>query len=220
MFKHTLLAAASAAALAVAGSAGAATITNGGFVGPNAPDGGFVPVGAGSSVIPGWTVSSGNVDWIQGYWQSADGDGFSIDLNGTTPGGISQTIATEVGKAYELTFDMSGNPDNGSDVRLILANTGGPASVFTYNLVVPPNSRTNMNWTPESLKFTAIDTSTTITFASGNGGGNCCFGAALDNVGIANAVPEPASWALMLTGFFGMGAMLRRGRGQAATARA
>jgi choice-of-anchor C domain-containing protein len=220
MFKHTLLAAASAAALAIAGSAGAATITNGGFVGPNPPNGGFVQVDAGSSVIPGWTVSSGNVDWIQGLWQSADGDGFSIDLNGSAPGAISQTIATEVGKAYELTFDMSGNPDNGSDVRLILANTGGSASVFTYDLSVPPNSHTNMNWTPESLKFTAIDTSTTITFASGNGGGNCCFGAALDNVGIANAVPEPASWALMLTGFFGMGAMLRRGRGQAATARA
>ena len=26
------------------------------------------------------------------------------------------------------------------------------------------------------------------------------------------AVPEPASWAMMLTGFFGLGAMLRRGR--------
>jgi hypothetical protein len=43
----------------------------------------------------------------------------------------------------------------------------------------------------------------------------------LDNVvsnGVAGGVPEPASWALMLLGFGGMGAMLRRRAATAATA--
>jgi choice-of-anchor C domain-containing protein len=210
-FKTSLMAAASAAAaLIVAGSAGAATIANGGFAGPGDANGSFQTVGVSTDVIPGWTVSSGDVDWITGYWQSSDGDGFSVDLNGNHPGAISQTIDTVIGQTYTLTFDMSGNPDNGSDVRLILADLGGPATTFSYNLDVSANSRSNMNWTPQSLNFTATGDSTTITFASGNT--NCCFGAAIDNVAIANAVPEPSSWALMLTGFLGMGTVLRRSR--------
>jgi choice-of-anchor C domain-containing protein len=212
-FKTNLMAAAVAAAtLVIAGSAGAATIVNGGFVGPSAPDGGFQTVGVSTGVIPGWTVSSGNVDWIKGYWQSSDGDAFSVDLNGTTPGAISQTIDTVIGQTYTLTFDMSGNPDNGSDLRLLLADTGGAATTFAYNLDVSTNSHSNMNWTPQSLNFTATGAATTITFASGAGGANCCFGAAIDNVAIANAVPEPSSWALMLTGFLGVGTVLRRSR--------
>jgi choice-of-anchor C domain-containing protein len=211
-FKTTLLAAACAAALVIAGSAGAATIANGGFVGPDAPNGGFQTVGVSTDVIPGWTVASGDVDWIQGYWQSSDGDGFSVDLNGNHPGAISQTIDTVIGQTYTLTFDMSANPDHGNDLRLILADTGGAPTTFAYNLDVSANSRSNMNWTPQSLNFTATGASTTITFASGNGGDNCCFGAAIDNVAIANAVPEPASWALMLAGFLGAGTALRRSR--------
>jgi choice-of-anchor C domain-containing protein len=216
-FKTSLMAAAIAAAtLIVAGSAGAATIANGGFAGPGAPDGSFQTVGVSTGVIPGWTVSSGNVDWITGYWQSSDGDGFSVDLNGNVPGAISQTIDTVIGQTYTLTFDMSGNPDNGSDLRLILADTGGAPTTFAYNLDVSSNNRSNMNWTPQSLNFTATDVSTVITFASGNS--NCCFGAAIDNVAIADAVPEPSSWALMLTGFLGMGTVLRRSRQPVAAA--
>ena len=216
-FKTNLMAAAVAAVtLVVAGSAGAATIVNGGFAGPDAPDGGFQTVGVSTGVIPGWTVSSGNVDWIKGYWQSSDGDGFSVDLNGDQPGAISQTIDTEIGKTYTLTFDMSGNPDNGSDLRLILADTGGDPTTFAYNLDVSSNSRGTMNWTPQSLNFTATGAATTITFASGSL--NCCYGAAIDNVAIADAVPEPSSWALMLTGFLGMGTVLRRSRQPVAAA--
>jgi choice-of-anchor C domain-containing protein len=212
-FKNTLLAAAAAAAtLVIAGSAGAATIVNGGFVGPSAPDGSFQTVGLSTGVIPGWTVSSGDVDWIKGYWQSSDGDGFSVDLNGNHPGAISQTIDTVIGQTYTLSFDMSANPDHGNDLRLILGDTGGAATTFAYNLDVSTNSRANMNWTPQFLNFTATGDSTTITFASGSGGANCCYGAAIDNVAIADAVPEPASWALMLTGFLGMGTVLRRSR--------
>ncbi|HEV7385613.1 MAG TPA: choice-of-anchor C family protein [Phenylobacterium sp.] len=217
-FKTNLMAAAVAAATLVAGSAGAATIVNGGFAGPGEANGSFQTVGVSTGVIPGWTVSSGNVDWITGYWQSSDGDGFSVDLNGTQPGAISQTIDTVIGQTYTLTFDMSGNPDNGSDLRLILADTGGDPTTFAYNLDLSTNSRGAMNWTPQSLNFTATGAATTITFASGNGGSNCCFGAAIDNVGIADAVPEPSSWALMLTGFLGMGTVLRRSRQPAAVA--
>jgi choice-of-anchor C domain-containing protein len=216
-FRTSLLAAAAAAGLLVAGSAQAAAIVNGGFAdGEIAPNGSFQTVGVSTGVIPGWSVVSGNVDWIRGYCQSSDGDGFSVDLNGDAPGAIAQTIATVAGQTYHLTFDMSANPDIGSDTRVILANTGGDPTTFTYSFTVGPNSRSSMNWVSQSLDFTATGSSTQIEFASGSTD-QCCYGAAIDNVAISGgAVPEPASWALMLTGFFGMGSVLRRQRQSAA----
>ena len=47
---------------------------------------------------------------------------------------------------------------------------------------------------------------------SGNAGNNCCYGAAIDNVAVTAGVPEPATWALMLVGFGGLGAALRSRR--------
>src|SRR5688572_4185382 len=100
MSKRLLLAGALAGAMAVAGSAGAVElITNGGFAdGANPAGGGFQTVSGGE--IPGWMVLDGNLDWIKGYWQSSDGDGYSIDLNGSSPGSIGQTINTVLGKLY------------------------------------------------------------------------------------------------------------------------
>jgi choice-of-anchor C domain-containing protein len=153
----------------------------------------------------------GNVDWIRGYWQSSDGDGYSVDMNGSTPGSIAQTIATIAGAHYHLTFDMSANPDLGSGTRVILASTGGLATPYTYSFTVGPNSRSNMNWVSQSLDFTATGAATQIKFASGTTT-NCCWGAAIDNVAISGGVPEPATWSLMIGGFFGAGFALRRRR--------
>ena len=115
MLKAALLA--SAITLA-AGSAGAANlIVNGGFNVSGTLNGGFQTVGVGDPSITGWTLFGGNVDWITGYWQSSYGDGFSVDMDGTTQGAIGQTIATVVGQTYNLTFDMSGNPDAGDPVK-------------------------------------------------------------------------------------------------------
>ena len=202
-------------ALAMAGSAGAANlIQNGGFDGPNAPDGGFQTEGVGSLAIPEWDVLAGNVDWIRGYWESSDGDGYSIDLNGVTQGTIGQTIATTIGQVYRLSFDLSANPDVGGATRVVLLGGGGPIGSESYVFTTGPsqNSRTSMNWSARSLTFTATSTSTLISFASGNLD-NCCWGAAIDNVAVT--VPEPATWAMLILGFGGVGAVLRRRRGAA-----
>ncbi len=44
------------------------------------------------------------------------------------------------------------------------------------------------------------------------------FYQAVDNINLTSAVPEPATWAMMITGFGLAGAMLRRRRGQGLTA--
>lgn len=196
---------AAASCLAPLGAASAAIIGNGGFAdGATPANGTFQTVGVGSGVIPGWDVLSGTVDWIRGYWQSSDGDGYSVDMNGNSPGVIAQTISTTPGAQYRLTFDLSGNPDIGGGVRVLVVDTGGPSTPFTYAFNAPPNGHANMNWAPQSLNFTATGSTTQIRFASGTSG-NCCWGAALDNVAISQAVPEPGSWALMILGLLAVG---------------
>lgn len=201
------LAAAALATVAIAGSANAATnlITNGAFAGDTS-NGSFVTVGVSSGVIPGWDVLEGNVDWIQGYWDGSDGDGFSIDLNGNTQGKIGQTIATQVGKFYTITFDMNANPDFGAGTRVAIVGANG--DIGSRSFFTAGGGQAGP-WEQRSISFVADSTSTQITFASGTDE-NCCYGAAIDNVAIM--VPEPGTWALMIMGFGGAGAVLRRRR--------
>jgi len=56
--------------------------------------------------------------------------------------------------------------------------------------------------------FTATSGSTNIQLAELYGASN--GGVFLDNVSVA-AVPEPATWTMMLLGFLGIGFMVRRG---------
>ena len=210
-----------AATLAIAGSASAANlIVNGGFnngLTTPAPGGTFSTLGTGSTTINGWTVvGGGNIDWIRGFWQSADGDGYSVDLNGGAPGAIAQTITTIAGQAYNLTFFMSGNPDAfQSETRIAIIGAGGTTSGSTTYTLTGANSRANMLWSARQFTFLADSASTEIRFTSGNSGANCCYGGAIDNVAV-NVVPEPATWAMMIIGFGAAGSVIRRRRAVAA----
>lgn len=211
--KHSVAVGVMVASLAVAGAASAAVnlVQNGGFRDGLTPAGGnFQTVGVSSGVIPGWDVLAGDVDWIKGYWESSDGDGYSVDMDGNTQGSIAQLITTVIGQRYNFTFDISGNPDagQGTDNLAVFANAQ-LSPVATYS-VGPANNRSNMLWSPRVYSFTATSTMTQIGFQSLNTD-SCCFGAAIDNVSVT-AVPEPGTWALMIVGFGGAGVLLRRRR--------
>lgn len=204
-----------AAALALPATANAATIVNGSFESASVnPGGGFLSLGFGSTAITGWTVGGDGVDYIGGYWQAADGTR-SIDLSRNGAGSISQTLSTVIGQSYTVTFALAGNPDGGpgTKVLLTLGTPGGLTQVDTFN-VTGANTRANMGWQTYSYTFRAASTSTTLTFESAT---NTAFGPALDQVAIA-AVPEPASWALMIAGVGFTGGALRTRRRNAAFA--
>jgi len=69
---------------------------------------------------------------------------------------------------------------------------------FAFSGISTPNG-TGLQQTPNHKSYKTFTAGTTATFA-------------------ANAVPEPATWGLMILGFGGAGAMIRRRRTQTATA--
>jgi choice-of-anchor C domain-containing protein len=198
--KKFVLALAALAALPT--GANAAAFMNGSFeTGPAV--GGFSTYFAGATDITGWVVGSHSVDYIGGYWQSQDGSR-NIDLSGNAPGSISQTFDTVNGLTYTVKFWLAGNPDGGPTIKPLLVDVGGATTL--YNFDVTGASRGAMNWVEKSYTFTATGASTTLTFASNSG---TAYGPALDNVSVV-AVPEPATWAMMIGGLGLVGVSMRR----------
>jgi choice-of-anchor C domain-containing protein len=200
MNKTVLAAGFAVAALLAAAPAGAVTIVNGSFE--------SATLGNGDTSITGWTVDGLGIDYIGGYWQAADGVR-SIDLSGNNKGAISQALnGLVVGGLYHVNFALAGNPDGGASTKVAVASDGGSqSSVFFFPQA--GNTKTNMGWTNQTFDFVATAANANLTFSATQFD---AFGPALDNVSISGPVPEPASWAMMIVGLGGIGAMVRRRR--------
>jgi choice-of-anchor C domain-containing protein len=194
-----------------ASGAHAAAFVNGGFESNSCgvPSGSFGTLGTGSNCITGWTVSSGSIDLINGYWEAQEGT-HSVDLAGNSPGSISQTFDTIIGQLYSVDYFLSGNPDGGDIAKLgvVSAIDGGIVQSATF-LGLQGTSRQDMNYIGYNFTFTATGAATTLSFASDTSEG--AFGAALDAVSVS-AVPEPTTWAMMLGGFGMVGYSMRAAR--------
>lgn len=203
-----------AMALVASAPVSAVTIVNGSFELGVDPGSSFSTQAAGSSAITGWTVGGAGVDYIGGYWMASDGVR-SIDLSALSAGSVSQSLETVIGQSYTVSFDLSGNPDNGAGGKLsVISVSGSLPSIQTYT-VGANNSHSNMNWETYSYNFTAFSTTSILTFASAEYNP---YGPALDNVsiltdgGIGSTVPEPATWAMLMVGFGMVGYSVRRRR--------
>jgi hypothetical protein len=84
-----------------------------------------------------------------------------------------------------------------------------PVQFFSYDTATYGNSKSDMKWAWKSFSFTADGTNELLTFASTDK--DSPYGAVVASV----AVPEPATWAMMLIGFGGLGAALRMNRRRA-----
>lgn len=201
------------AGLCMGVSAWAAPFQNGSF-----ESGSVVPcntfnVAAGSTIITGWTVSAGNLDWLGSPpscgWQPSQGAA-SLDMVGSVAGGIGgiqQTFDTVPGTSYVLSFDMAGNTGAPPVVKPLAVTINGVTTNFTFDTT----GRTGlaMGWVTQSIAFVATGTSSTVNFVSdvSAAGGTLNAGAALDNVRVGPAsgpvstadIPlDWAHWAAML----------------------
>ncbi len=125
----------------------------------------FAPLAVG-----GWQVTSGSVD-VDGAQVIAPvtGTNDSLDLNGVGPGVISQTIPTQAGHTYNVSFYMSGNPACGStgvNATKSLAFSWNGTTVDVLSIDQAPVTTANMRWMYHSYVLTATSSSTPITFTS------------------------------------------------------
>jgi choice-of-anchor C domain-containing protein len=215
MTRGRLLASAAAGftLFALAAPASAAGFANGSFetntcgVGVNS----FGTVGTGGTCITSWTVGSGSVDLVrENYWDAHHGE-YSVDLAGSVPGSITQIFDTVVGNIYTVSYWLSANREGGNHPF----KDGSVAVVINGNFIaggsivgVDGPSNANMQYRNYFFDFKATGNSTSLTFAAASD--ETAYGPVLDAVSVTNAVPEPATWAMMLLGFGAVGFGLRK----------
>ena len=187
-----------AALAAFAGSAHAASIPDGSFENLNFQNGQYVYNPTGSA----WTFTGGAGETgNQSAWGFQDAPDGHVVAFLQTISSISQTLTGLVaGTTYTVSFDLAHRPNYGLN-QVSLSFDGG--SIFSL-------TPTSDAWTTYTASFTATGTSGLLSFSTNDGRADNDSG--LDNVRITGeqgAVPEPASWALMLGGFGLVGAAMR-----------
>ena len=127
-------------------------VTNGSFEdGPEVET--YVSLDKGSTAMKGWTVTRGQIDLLATTWVAADGKR-SLDLHGSPGiGGVMQTIKTEKGKKYTVTFQMAGNPGGNPTEKSVWVAAAGEKKKFTFD--AKEKTHEKMGWEKMTWEFTA-----------------------------------------------------------------
>ena len=132
--------------------------------------------------FPGWTITKGSIDVIGSYFKCAHGH--CLDLNGNNLGAIRQTITTEAGKSYRLTFELSANPSCGEPKKTLRVTAGSQSKSFVVM------AKPTIPWTKRTWDFTADADKTALAFES-TGSDSAC-GPLLDSVSVTLLPDAPA----------------------------
>ena len=157
------------------------------------------------------TSPPASVDLIgTGFFDLQPGHGNYLDLDGSTgsgndPAGQITSLDSFGAGAYALSFLLGGN-DRVSQTQSTTISLGDWSTTITPG-ASDPFTRYNFNFTTGAAGKLAFTES----------GPSDQQGNLLDDIKLT-AVPEPASWALMLVGFGGLGAVLRSRRSLTAVA--
>lgn len=155
-------------------------VINGGFERPAINDI-YRVVGPGDTSLVGWTIDGAGIAMIGSYWQASEGVQ-SIELNQFASGGVSQSVPTQPGKSYRISFDMAGQPNAGPELKQMQVFWEG-SLVKTEIFSTHFTTLTNMGWSHREVTVTATGTSTALRFF-GSVPANADGGPALDNVSV------------------------------------
>lgn len=144
----------------------------------------------------------------------AGGNFVMLDGDAGYQGIVTQTVTGLIaGKSYNLSFYMAAGqqlnyPGNTWD-KYLTVSLGGQ-SQDTEKLAGPTGSF--QDWRKIVMNFTAGSASEVLKFAAHGLPGGQPPVVFLDGVSMKAAVPEPASWAMLISGFGFVGAAVRRRR--------
>jgi len=191
--------------------------------------------------LSGWTVTDqagGSGSWYLGTNGGGsplngfptptlvNGGDFNAQTDQGGPGShtLSQSFFASGAGTYTLSFDVYGNDQSGA------APAGAPGDL-DYNNAPNQHGEVNLigpsgtvlvtygapgpDWTHLTFDLSSLITSAGVyTVAFSEVDNQLFYNIGLDNISLTGAagVPEPASWALMILGFGGMGAVVRRRR--------
>ena len=141
---------------------------------------------------------------------SQGGNFVALDGDSTVRGALTQTInGLTVGNTYTLSFEWGAGQlrsrDGATTEQLIygLGNTS-----YATNVLSNP-SHGFTGWNRVTQNFTATGTSQVLSFLSNGTPNGLPPVALLDNVSLTAAVPEPATWGMMIVGFGAIGGTMR-----------
>jgi hypothetical protein len=192
---------------------------------------------ANPTALDGWIVTGGSVDIVPTItsdsavaWKSDEGN-FSVDMIGVSGAGtLKQTVSTQGGGGYDLSFAFSVNPyhtrwwDEFGTTKVLqvsVLGADGATLLVSQTFTGTVGNRTNMNmqYVQESLNFIGDGSRATVVFAAlpplnlpdGLAGTDARNGPVIDAVdlegpggsGGAGNIPEPGT-----VGMLGVGVML------------
>lgn len=199
------------AALGLAGSAHASNIvTDGGFESAA----GNTVYYSGQSLDGAWNVVAGTALVESGDQYVYDGNN-SLNLTYINPyinDAVSQVLTTVAGTTYTVSFYANSDTPNMLQVTANGTVVSGTPTSVAQNGFSDPVSNTS-EFVLYTGTFYATSASTTLEFSdvSDPAIGSEDNSVMIDDVTVA-ATPEPASFALLLTGVSGIGALVRRSR--------
>ena len=192
------------------GAVEASLIVNGSFENPPFPSGtDYAYIPGGETSISGWETIHTGVERIalstygggSGYGSAHDGL-VSLDLNtdNGVGGGIQQSVATDVGVVYSVTFWQGTYNTQGRDgTSNVIASAGATTESFFFE-----NHNPTIAWAEKTLTFAATSTTTLISFENFDGWSENF--SHIDNVSM---IPEPSTALLVGLGLVGIAARRR-----------